>query len=83
MNQSTRISKIAKAIAQKEVANCGRWCELTMKKNGDVITVERLGYGPMERPEWDAHKLSVNGAQLFGTEFSNLTQVAAWIAERY
>lgn len=78
-----RILKIEEAIAKKEIANGGRWCELTMKKNGDVITIERVGYGPMERPEWDAHKLIVNGSQLFGTEFSNLGQVAAWIAERY
>lgn len=82
MNKN-RIAAIEEAIAREEIANSGRWCELTMKKNGDIIRVERIGYGPMEKPEWDSHKLIVNGKAMFGTEFSNLGQVAAWIAERY
>ena len=80
---NNRISKTEAALAKKEVANCGRWCEVTMKKNGDVVKIERVGYGPMERPEWDAHKVCVNGIEQFGLEFKNLGQVAAWICENY
>ena len=80
--KANRISNTVIALAKKEVANCGRWCEVTIKKNGDVVRVERMGYGPMERPEWDAHKVFVNGIEL-ELEFKNLAQVAAWMCENY
>lgn len=83
MMKQNRVAAIEEAIAKKEIANSGRWCEVKIKKTGDIIQIIRLGYGPMERPEWDAHKLVVNGQELAGTEFRNLRQVAAWIDERY
>ena len=83
MKNVSRMTAVEEAIARNEIANGGRWCEVTMKKNGYVIRVVRVGYGPMERPEWDEHKLIVNGEEMFGTEFRNLGQVAAWICERY
>jgi hypothetical protein len=83
MKYNKRIAAVEEALARREIANCGRWCEVTIKKTGDVIRIIRLGYGPMEQPEWDAHKLVINGSELYGTEFSNLGQVAAWICERY
>jgi len=78
-----RVSKIVEALLKREVANCGRWCEITMKKNGDVVRVIRIGCGPMERPEWDTHALMVNGNQLYGTEFKNLYELAQWICDHY
>ena len=79
----SRIVKTEVELAKREIANGGRWCEVTMKKNGDVVRIVRIGHGPMELPQWDDHMIFINGEQMFGYEFSNLGQVAAWICERY
>lgn len=44
-------------MANMEIANCGRWATITIKKTGEVLTLQRLGYGPMERPHSDKHQL--------------------------
>ena len=69
-------------LAKLEIANCGRWCEVTLKKTGEVVRVIRTGYGPMECPEWDSHKVLVNGNEMPGAEFDSLYELAAWMIER-
>lgn len=44
-------------LADLEIANCGRWANITLKRSGEVFTLQRLGYGPMERPHSDRHQL--------------------------
>lgn len=81
-NYGEMVAKTTSALSKRIVANGGRWCEVALKKTGDVVRVVRVGYGPMERPEWDNYVLVVNGEQMFGVEFANLTQVAAWMCDK-
>lgn len=53
--------KAVSAIASKEIGNCGRWCEITMRNTGTVLKIVRTGYGAMERPETDGHEILING----------------------
>lgn len=76
------IVKTMSALAKKEIQNGGRWCEVTLKRTGEVVRIERLGYRTTEWPEFEPHKVSVNGMELFGTEFRNLGEVAVWMCER-
>lgn len=75
--QRAYITKVESALAKKEVSNCGRWCEVTLNKTGEKVTIVRTGYGAMERPEGDSHNVLLNGE--FVKEFNNLKEVAMWI----
>ena len=74
-----RQSKVVDALAKRMVSNCGRWCEITMKRTGEVITIVRTGYGPMERPESDTQEVHVGNEVI---PFKDLYDVATWICER-
>lgn len=76
-----KINKIIIELAKREISNGGRHCTITMKQTGHKITVSRSGYGPMEWPEWDSHKLFLHsevGNEFIG-EFENLEEVSEWI----
>ena len=57
MKNRIRYNLICEELINREMKNLGRWCEITMKKTGEVLTLVRTGYGPMEYPEKDNHEL--------------------------
>lgn len=79
-NYSRRVQKTADALSDKIVANSGRWCEVTLKKTGETITVMRESYGPMERPMYDEFNIEFDGGKII--EFKNLLEVAQWMCNR-
>ena len=75
------IDKTAIELAKREISeHLGRWCEVKLKKTGELVKVIRTGYGPMERPERDSHRVEING-EVIG-KFNDLYEVAKWMCER-
>jgi hypothetical protein len=76
-----KINKIIIELAKREISNGGRHCTITMKRTGHKLMICRTGYGAMEQPEWDTHKIFLHGEQgnEFIGNFENLEEVAEWI----
>lgn len=81
MTRQDRYNKICKSLEDREMKNLGRWCEITMKKTGETFTLVRTGYGPMEYPTGDSHKL-LNSKREVVVEGS-FYDCARWIHENY
>lgn len=81
MKNQDRYQRICKSLEEREMKNLGRWCEITMKKTGETFTLVRTGYGPMEYPTGDSHKL-LNSKDEVVVEGS-FYDCARWIHENY
>lgn len=78
MKRNGQLLRATQKLAQMELANCGRWCNITLKKTGEVLTLIRTGYGPMEYPQGDSHKLQNSQGQVL-VEAESLEKVAQYI----
>ena len=78
--RTARINNTTMELAKRECKNLFRWCEVTLKKTGEVVTVIRTGYGPAEYPERDSQKVEINGEVI--AEFDSLYEVAEWMIDR-
>lgn len=78
MNQRYRKTMIE--LADREVANGGRWIEIKLKKTNEVVRVIRRGYGPMEFPHNDNHDIKINGEIV--AQCDDLYKVAEWLCNR-
>lgn len=67
-------------LADREVANGGRWVEIKLKKTHEVVRVVRRGYGPMEYPQNDNHDIEINGEVV--AQCGDLYEVAEWLCNR-
>lgn len=68
----------ANKLARLEIANCGRWARITLKKTGEVLTLVRLGYGSMENPWTDKHHLEDSQGNVL-TVGKDLWEIADYI----
>lgn len=74
--------KIAYALAKRMIHdNLGRWCEITMKRDGKQYKVIRDGYGPMEYPERDECRMVDKASGEVIAECENLFELAEKIIE--
>ena len=74
------ISKIEDELVRRETEHLWRWCEITMKRTGQVLRIVRTGYGPAEYPERDSHEIQDEDTNvIFSGE--RLWDVANWIYE--
>ena len=80
MKNNYSIRKTVNELAKREIRNCGRWCEVTLKRTGETILISRTGYGPMECPENDSHEIFI-GEEVVA-KFDDLYGVAEWFCER-
>lgn len=81
-NSNSKILKIMDALVERELANVGRWAELTMKKTGETLTLIRTGYGPMEYPERDSHILKDSNGNII-CKANDLFGIAQYIFNAY
>lgn len=81
MKNPDRYQRICKSLEEREMKNLGRWCEITMKKTGETFTLVRTGYGPMEYPTGDSHKLLNSEGEVVVE--GSFYDCARWIHENY
>lgn len=75
--------RITYELAEREIReHFGRGCEITMKKTGEKFVILRTGYGPMESPHSDPHKMiDENGNTV--VECDDLYGIGDYIAKHY
>lgn len=78
---TTLRNKAINKLATTEISNGGRWANITLKKTGEVLTLQRIGYGPMEIPHTDKHQLLNSKGQILAEGY--LKDIADYLLNTY
>lgn len=82
MKNSGLVEKAAQRLVNLEMANGGRWCNITIRKTKEVLTLVRTGYGPHEYPQGDSHTLKDSQGKVLNNS-TDIWEMAKYILNNF